>query len=189
MLLVSRTFAVEAEPRQHRSNLSCAASPLMHQLPAHLTSPTHTLYLFRYNPIKTIKTNFLGTMNMLGLAKRTRARFLISSTSEVYGDPVEHPQTESYWGNVNPIGERSCYDEGKRAAECLTMDYHREHGLEVRREEGLVSWRCVLAAVMMLDGLVALCSQGLTDHGASAVADGGEWTWMHVSLMSCLCAC
>jgi UDP-glucuronate decarboxylase len=67
----------------------------------------------RYNPIKTIKTNFLGTMNMLGLAKRTRARFLISSTSEVYGDPIEHPQTESYWGNVNCIGERSCYDEGR----------------------------------------------------------------------------
>jgi UDP-glucuronate decarboxylase len=85
----------------------------------------------RYNPIKAIKTNFLGTMNMLGLAKRTRARFLINSTSEVYGDPVEHPQTEGYWGNVNPIGERSCYDEGKRAAECLTMDYHRKHGLEV----------------------------------------------------------
>lgn len=66
----------------------------------------------RYNPIKTIKTNFLGTMNMLGLAKRTRARFLLTSTSEVYGDPIEHPQTEGYWGNVNCIGERSCYDEG-----------------------------------------------------------------------------
>lgn len=100
-------------------------------------SPAH-----RYNPIKTIKTNFLGTMNMLGLAKRTRARFLISSTSEVYGDPVEHPQTEGYWGNVNPIGERSCYDEGKRAAECLTMDYHREHGLEVR-------WGDVLLIMVM----------------------------------------
>lgn len=94
-------------------------------------APPHPHHTPRYNPIKTIKTNFLGTMNMLGLAKRTRARFLISSTSEVYGDPVEHPQTEAYWGNVNPIGERSCYDEGKRAAECLTMDYHREHGLEV----------------------------------------------------------
>jgi nucleoside-diphosphate-sugar epimerase len=66
----------------------------------------------RYNPIKTIKTNFLGSMNMLGLAKRTRARFLLTSTSEVYGDPIEHPQTERYWGNVNCIGERSCYDEG-----------------------------------------------------------------------------
>ena len=85
----------------------------------------------RYNPIKTIKTSFIGTMNMLGLAKRTKARVLLTSTSEVYGDPLQHPQTEEYWGNVNCIGERSCYDEGKRAAECLTMDYHREHGLEV----------------------------------------------------------
>jgi UDP-glucuronate decarboxylase len=97
----------------------------------HLACPASPIH-YKYNPIKTIKTNFLGTMNMLGLAKRTRARFLISSTSEVYGDPIEHPQTETYWGNVNCIGERSCYDEGKRAAECLTMDYHREHGLEVR---------------------------------------------------------
>ena len=71
-------------------------------------------------------------MNMLGLAKRTRARFLLTSTSEVYGDPLEHPQTESYWGNVNPIGERSCYDEGKRAAECLAFDYKREHGTDIR---------------------------------------------------------
>lgn len=69
---------------------------------------------------------------MLGLAKRCRARFLLTSTSEVYGDPLQHPQTEEYWGNVNPIGERSCYDEGKRIAETLTMDYHREHNLEVR---------------------------------------------------------
>jgi UDP-glucuronate decarboxylase len=97
----------------------------------HLACPASPVH-YKYNPIKTIKTSFLGTMNMLGLAKRTRARFLLASTSEVYGDPLEHPQTESYWGNVNPIGERSCYDEGKRAAECLTMDYHREHDLEVR---------------------------------------------------------
>eukprot|EP00879_Flechtneria_rotunda_P020205 GHRR01021246.1.p1 GENE.GHRR01021246.1~~GHRR01021246.1.p1 ORF type:complete len:291 (+),score=38.10 GHRR01021246.1:134-1006(+) len=97
----------------------------------HLACPASPIH-YKYNPIKTIKTSLLGTMNMLGLAKRTRARFLLTSTSEVYGDPQEHPQTESYWGNVNPIGERSCYDEGKRAAECLTMDYHREHGLEVR---------------------------------------------------------
>lgn len=97
----------------------------------HLACPASPVH-YKYNPIKTIKTGFIGTMNMLGLAKRCKARFLISSTSEVYGDPLEHPQTENYWGNVNPIGERSCYDEGKRAAECLTMDYHREHGLEVR---------------------------------------------------------
>ncbi|KAL4441845.1 hypothetical protein ABPG77_003761 [Micractinium sp. CCAP 211/92] len=97
----------------------------------HLACPASPVH-YKYNPIKTIKTSFIGTMNMLGLAKRCRARFLISSTSEVYGDPLQHPQTEEYWGNVNPIGERSCYDEGKRAAECLTMDYHREHGQEVR---------------------------------------------------------
>ena len=81
---------------------------------AHSQIPYHgELLSDRYNPIKTMKTSFLGTMNMLGLAKRTKARFLLTSTSEVYGDPLEHPQTESYWGNVNPIGERSCYDEGE----------------------------------------------------------------------------
>eukprot|EP01026_Neomeris_dumetosa_P034623 TRINITY_DN2778_c0_g1_i1.p2 TRINITY_DN2778_c0_g1~~TRINITY_DN2778_c0_g1_i1.p2 ORF type:complete len:346 (-),score=29.20 TRINITY_DN2778_c0_g1_i1:295-1332(-) len=97
----------------------------------HLACPASPIH-YKYNPIKTLKTSFVGTMNMLGLAKRCRARFLISSTSEVYGDPLEHPQKETYWGNVNPIGERACYDEGKRAAETMTMDYHREHGLEVR---------------------------------------------------------
>jgi len=97
----------------------------------HLACPASPVH-YKYNPIKTTKTSFIGTMNMLGLAKRCRARFLLTSTSEVYGDPLEHPQTEGYWGNVNPIGERSCYDEGKRVAETLTMDYHREHGLEVR---------------------------------------------------------
>nr|GMD50722.1 UDP-glucuronic acid decarboxylase 4-like [Ipomoea batatas] len=78
------------------------------------------------------KTNVMGTLNMLGLAKRVGARFLLTSTSEVYGDPLEHPQTETYWGNVNPIGVRSCYDEGKRTAETLTMDYHRGLNIEVR---------------------------------------------------------
>ncbi|KAM3289154.1 UDP-glucuronic acid decarboxylase 4-like [Capsicum chacoense] len=78
------------------------------------------------------KTNVMGTMNMLGLAKRVGARFLITSTSEVYGDPLQHPQAETYWGNVNPIGVRSCYDEGKRTAETLTMDYHRGLNIEVR---------------------------------------------------------
>lgn len=97
----------------------------------HLACPASPVH-YKYNPIKTLKTSFLGTMNMLGLAKRVNARFLLTSTSEVYGDPLEHPQRETYWGNVNPIGERSCYDEGKRVAETLTMDYHREHGLEVR---------------------------------------------------------
>jgi UDP-glucuronate decarboxylase len=97
-------------------NFACPASPVHYQ----------------YNAIKTIKTNVLGTTNMLGLAKRLKARFLQASTSEVYGDPKEHPQTEKYWGNVNPIGIRSCYDEGKRVAETLTMDYHRQNGVKIK---------------------------------------------------------
>ena len=97
-------------------NLACPASPVHYQ----------------YNPVKTIKTNILGTLHMLGLAKRVKARILQASTSEVYGDPTVHPQTEDYWGNVNCIGIRSCYDEGKRAAEALMMDYHRQNGIEVR---------------------------------------------------------
>jgi UDP-glucuronate decarboxylase len=91
-------------------------------------SPVH----YQYNPVKTIKTSVMGTINMLGLAKRVRARILLTSTSEVYGDPEEHPQTESYWGHVNPIGVRSCYDEGKRVAECLMMDYHRQNHVDTR---------------------------------------------------------
>mmetsp|Transcript_2684 Transcript_2684/g.4702 ORF Transcript_2684/g.4702 Transcript_2684/m.4702 type:complete len:351 (+) Transcript_2684:218-1270(+) len=90
-------------------------------------SPVH----YKYNAIKTLKTSVLGTMNMLGLAKRTGARILLASTSEVYGDPLIHPQVESYWGNVNPIGVRSCYDEGKRVAETMMMDYHRQHNVDV----------------------------------------------------------
>ena len=97
-------------------NLACPASPVHYQ----------------YNPVKTVKTNVLGTLNMLGMAKRVGARILQASTSEVYGDPVVHPQTEDYWGNVNPIGIRSCYDEGKRLAETLMMDYHRSNGVDVR---------------------------------------------------------
>src|SRR5205809_1573975 len=97
-------------------NLACPASPIHYQ----------------YNPVKTVKTNVVGTLNMLGLAKRVRARILQASTSEVYGDPLEHPQTEKYWGNVNPIGLRSCYDEGKRVAETLMMDYHRQNGVDTR---------------------------------------------------------
>ncbi|KAG6506484.1 hypothetical protein ZIOFF_031807 [Zingiber officinale] len=97
----------------------------------HLACPASPVH-YKYNPIKTIKTNVMGTLNMLGLAKRIGARFLLTSTSEVYGDPLEHPQKETYWGHVNPIGVRSCYDEGKRTAETLTMDYHRGAGLEVR---------------------------------------------------------
>jgi len=97
----------------------------------HLACPASPVH-YQSNPVKTLKTNILGTHNMLGLAKRVRARFLLASTSEVYGDPQEHPQRESYWGHVNPHGTRSCYDEGKRAAESLVMDYHRQNGVDVR---------------------------------------------------------
>ncbi|KAE9611536.1 hypothetical protein Lal_00011954 [Lupinus albus] len=97
----------------------------------HLACPASPVH-YKFNPVKTIKTNVVGTLNMLGLAKRVGARFLLTSTSEVYGDPLEHPQKETYWGNVNPIGVRSCYDEGKRTAETLTMDYHRGAGVQVR---------------------------------------------------------
>ncbi|KAM0064594.1 putative UDP-glucuronate decarboxylase [Helianthus debilis subsp. tardiflorus] len=96
----------------------------------HLACPASPVH-YKHNPVKTI-TNVVGTLNMLGLAKRVGARFLLTSTSEVYGDPLQHPQVETYWGNVNPIGVRSCYDEGKRTAETLAMDYHRGAGVEVR---------------------------------------------------------
>lgn len=97
----------------------------------HMACPASPVH-YKYNAIKTIKTNVLGTINMLGLAKRTGARFLLASTSEVYGDPQIHPQVEEYWGNVNPIGVRSCYDEGKRVAETLAFDYYRQHGVDIR---------------------------------------------------------
>ncbi|WP_293879692.1 UDP-glucuronic acid decarboxylase family protein [Sphingobacterium sp. UBA1498] len=97
-------------------NLACPASPVHYQ----------------YNPIKTIKTSVMGAINMLGLAKRVNARILQASTSEIYGDPHIHPQPESYWGNVNPIGIRSCYDEGKRCAETLFMDYYRQHHIAIK---------------------------------------------------------
>ncbi|MBD2186219.1 SDR family oxidoreductase [Planktothrix sp. FACHB-1355] len=97
----------------------------------HLACPASPVH-YQFNPIKTVKTNVMGTMNMLGLAKRVKARFLLASTSEVYGDPEEHPQTEEYRGNVNTIGIRSCYDEGKRIAETLSFDYHRENNVEIR---------------------------------------------------------
>ena len=97
-------------------NLACPASPVHYQ----------------FNPVKTIKTSVMGAINMLGLAKRVHARILQASTSEVYGDPAVHPQKEDYWGNVNPIGIRSCYDEGKRVAETLFMDYHRQNKVDIR---------------------------------------------------------
>jgi UDP-glucuronate decarboxylase len=97
-------------------NLACPASPIHYQ----------------YDPVQTTKTSVHGAINMLGLAKRTGAKILQASTSEVYGDPHQHPQTEGYWGNVNPIGPRSCYDEGKRCAETLFFDYHRQHGVRIK---------------------------------------------------------
>jgi UDP-glucuronate decarboxylase len=97
----------------------------------HLACPASPVH-YQVNPVKTVKTSVMGTIHMLGLAKRTRARLLFSSTSEVYGDPTVHPQREDYWGNVNPIGPRACYDEGKRVAETLCFDYHRQHQVDVR---------------------------------------------------------
>lgn len=97
----------------------------------HLACPASPVH-YQYNPVKTIKTNVLGTLNMLGLAKRVKARFLLASTSEVYGDPEVHPQPEEYRGNVNPIGIRACYDEGKRIAETLAFDYHRGNNVDIR---------------------------------------------------------
>ena len=109
------TFPLHVEVGQIY-NLACPASPIHYQL----------------DPVQTTKTNVLGAINMLGLAKRTKARILQASTSEVYGDPAVHPQTEGYWGHVNPIGIRSCYDEGKRCAETLFFDYWRQHQLEIK---------------------------------------------------------
>ncbi len=97
-------------------NLACPASPVHYQ----------------YNPVKTIKTSIMGSINMLGLARRVKAKILQASTSEVYGDPEVHPQGENYWGRVNPIGKRACYDEGKRCAETLFFDYHRQNGVNIR---------------------------------------------------------
>jgi UDP-glucuronate decarboxylase len=110
---VTEPIRIEADQIYH---LACPASPVHYQ----------------YNPVKTIKTNVMGTMHMLGLAKRVKARFLLASTSEVYGDPEVHPQAEDYRGNVNPIGPRSCYDEGKRVAETLAFDYHRQNKVDIR---------------------------------------------------------
>ena len=110
---VTLPYRIEVD---HIYNLACPASPVHYQ----------------YNPIKTLKTSYLGAVNMLGLAKRLKARVLQASTSEIYGDPAVSPQSESYWGHVNPIGVRSCYDEGKRVAETLFFDYHRQHKVDVR---------------------------------------------------------
>lgn len=110
---VTTPFFIEADEIY---NLACPASPIHYQ----------------YNPIKTMKTSVMGAINMLGLAKRINAKILQASTSEVYGNPLVHPQPESYWGHVNPIGERSCYDEGKRAAETLFVDYHKQNNVKIK---------------------------------------------------------
>jgi len=110
---ITMPFFIEADEIY---NLACPASPIHYQ----------------YNPIKTIKTSVVGSVNMLGLAKRIKAKILQASTSEVYGDPEIHPQTEEYWGNVNPIGPRACYDEGKRCAETLFMDYHNQNKVKIK---------------------------------------------------------
>jgi UDP-glucuronate decarboxylase len=110
---VNLPFTIEVDEIYH---LACPASPIYYQK----------------DPVYTIKTSFYGALNVLENAKRTGARVLLASTSEIYGNPIVHPQTENYWGNVNPIGLRSCYDEGKRAAETLFSDYHREYGVDIR---------------------------------------------------------
>ncbi len=110
---VTEPILLEADQVYH---LACPASPVHYQ----------------YNPVKTVKTSVIGTINMLGLAKRVRASFLVASTSEVYGDPLEHPQKETYWGHVNPIGPRSCYDEGKRVGETLVVNYRQQHNLDAK---------------------------------------------------------
>ena len=120
-------------------NMACPASPIHYQ----------------YNPVKTVKTSVMGAINMLGLAKRVRARILQASTSEVYGDPEIHPQQESYWGSVNPIGLRSCYDEGKRVAETLMMDYHRQNQVDIK---------LVRISILMAPGCISMTA------GSSAIS-------------------
>ncbi len=138
-------------------NLACPASPIHYQ----------------HNPIKTLKTSILGTMNMLGLAKRTKAKILQASTSEVYGDPIIHPQPESYRGNVNPIGPRACYDEGKRAAETLCFDYYREHKVNIR----VVRIFNTYGPKMQIDdGRVVsnFIVQALKNHNLTVYGDGNQ---------------
>jgi UDP-glucuronate decarboxylase len=138
-------------------NLACPASPVHYQR----------------NPVQTFKTSVHGAINMLGLAKRTGARFLQASTSEIYGDPTVSPQPESYWGNVNPIGIRSCYDEGKRAAETLTYDYHRQYDLDVRVARIFNTYGPRMAAD---DGRVVsnFIVQALKDEPLTVYGDGSQ---------------
>ncbi len=138
-------------------NLACPASPVHYQ----------------FDPVRTIQANVLGVTNMLELAKRTRARILQASTSEVYGDPKEHPQTEAYWGNVNPIGIRSCYDEGKRVAETLMFDYHRQHAIPIRVARIFNTYGPRMA---LNDGRVVsnLIVQALTGKEMTVYGDGSQ---------------
>ena len=138
-------------------NLACPASPVHYQR----------------NPVQTFKTSVHGAINMLGLAKRTKARFLQASTSEVYGDPLVSPQPEEYWGNVNPIGIRACYDEGKRAAEALIFDYHRQFGLDVRVARIFNTYGPRMATN---DGRVVsnFIVQALTNKPITVYGDGGQ---------------
>lgn len=138
-------------------NLACPASPIHYQ----------------YNPVKTVKTNVLGIINMLGLAKRVKARILQASTSEVYGDPQVHPQSEDYWGNVNPIGLRSCYDEGKRVAETLCMDYHRQNKVDIRIAR---IFNCYGPRMLENDGRVVsnFIVQALREQELTVYGDGSQ---------------
>ena len=138
-------------------NLACPASPVHYQ----------------YNPVKTTKTSVMGTINMLGLAKRVKARILQASTSEVYGDPQVHPQKEDYWGNVNPIGIRSCYDEGKRVAETLMMDYHRQNNVDIRI---IRIFNTYGPRMSVNDGRVVsnFINQALNNEEISVFGDGGQ---------------
>ena len=138
-------------------NLACPASPIHYQ----------------YDPVQTTKTSVHGAINMLGLARRVGARILQASTSEVYGDPTEHPQTETYWGNVNPVGPRGCYDEAKRFAEAITMSYHRHHGLETR----IMRIFNTYGPRMRLDDgrvLPAFIGQALRDEALTVFGDGSQ---------------
>ena len=138
-------------------NLACPASPIHYQ----------------FNPVKTIKTSVMGAINMLGMAKRVKARILQASTSEVYGDPAVHPQTEDYWGNVNPIGIRSCYDEGKRVAETLFMDYHRQNNVDIRIVRIFNTYG---PRMLMNDGRVVsnFIVQALKDEDLTIYGDGSQ---------------
>lgn len=138
-------------------NLACPASPVHYQ----------------YNPVKTVKTNVMGTLHMLGLAKRVKARILQASTSEVYGDPEVHPQREDYWGSVNPVGPRSCYDEGKRVAETLMMDYHRQNHVDIRivRIFNTYGPRMSVKDGRVISNLVV---QGLTGEPMTVYGDGSQ---------------